>query len=217
MNALAEQVRKYGLATAPGLVQGSALAELHREAEQLVGQFTGHGYRSDDYWSFERADAREQVLYRIHNLEQQGSTPINELFADGPLHELAGEVLGREIRPMVCAMIVKMPHHAARVPWHRDRTSVAPHTVINLSLFLDDSSFENGCIEYVPYSHLLPDDADVTAVEQQGPVEAAPARAGDVLVHDVRTVHASRTNSTDAFRRSIVIEFAPVDFDLPNT
>ncbi|WP_422130081.1 phytanoyl-CoA dioxygenase family protein [Streptomyces misionensis] len=217
MNALAEQVRTYGLATAPQLLQGPALSQLQSEAERLVSQFTVHGYRSDDYWFFEQAGTREPILYRIHNLEQQGSAPINALFADGPLHELATDVLGCEARPTVCAMIVKMPRHAARVPWHRDRTSVPPNTVINLSLFLDDSNSDNGCIEYVPQSHLLPEDADVTAVHQRGPIEAAPARAGDVLVHDVRAVHASRSNSTDAFRRSIVIEFAPIDLDLPHS
>jgi phytanoyl-CoA hydroxylase len=107
-------------------------------------------------------------------------------------------------------MIVKMPGLAARVPWHRDRTSVPPHSVCNLSVFLDDSVPENGCLEFVPGSHLLPDDADATQTCERGLIQPVPATAGDVLVHDVRIVHGSRTNTSTAYRRSIVIEFAPV-------
>jgi ectoine hydroxylase-related dioxygenase (phytanoyl-CoA dioxygenase family) len=55
----------------------------------------------------------------------------------------------------------------------------------------------------------------VTAAHQRGPVQLVVANAGDVVVHDVRMVHGSRPNTTRTLRRSIVIEFVPVEFDLP--
>ncbi|MEV0005606.1 phytanoyl-CoA dioxygenase family protein [Micromonospora sp. NPDC050980] len=209
MSAMLDQLRTDGFA-AVAAVDESLLSELRSEADWLVRRFADEGYRSDDYWFFNAAGAGEPVLYRVHNLENQGSTPITRLYAEGPLHTLAKEILGTRGHATACAMIVKMPGLAARVPWHRDRTSVTAHTMFNLSLFLDDSVLENGCLEFVPGSHLLPDDADVAQTCERGPVQPVPAAAGDVLAHDVRVVHGSRTNTSTAYRRSIVIEFAPV-------
>jgi phytanoyl-CoA hydroxylase len=208
--AVLDQLRADGFAVAGGAIGEPLLSNLRVEAEWLVRRFTDEGYRSDDYWFFNAAGTGQPVLYRIHNLENQGSTPITQLYAEGPLHALAAEILGTPVRATACAMIVKMPGLAARVPWHRDRTSVPPHSVCNLSVFLDDSVPENGCLEFVPGSHLLPDDADATQTCERGLIQPVPATAGDVLVHDVRIVHGSRTNTSTAYRRSIVIEFAPV-------
>jgi phytanoyl-CoA hydroxylase len=212
--AVLDQLRTDGFATIPNATGGALLADLRSEADRLVHRFTDGGYRSDDYWSFQAANTGNPVLYRIHNLDKQGSPVISRLFARGPVHGLAEEILGTTIRATACAMIVKVPEVAARVPWHRDRTSVPPNTMCNLSIFLDDSVPENGCLEFVPGSHLLSDDADVTETFERGPVQQAPAIAGDVLVHDVRAVHASCTNTSTAYRRSIVIEFAPADLVL---
>lgn len=209
--------RQNGYALSPRLLGDPLLARLRAEADRLVRRFTDGGHRSDDYWYFERAVSRDLVLYRIHKLQRQGSAAINDLFADGLLHALARDVLGVPAKSTVCAMIVKMPRVAARVPWHRDRTSVPPHTVCNLSLFLDDSTTANGCLEFVPRSHLSPAEVDGDEVLQRGPVRAVPAQAGDVLIHDVRVVHGSRTNETESFRRSIVVEFAPVGLDLADS
>ncbi|MGH3830354.1 MAG: phytanoyl-CoA dioxygenase family protein [Pseudonocardiaceae bacterium] len=214
---VAERFRKDGYVIAPWLVDRPLLAGLQVEAKQLIRRFINDHYRSEDYWYFAQPSTREPVLYRVHNLEKMGSSAINVLFTKGPLHRLANEVLGVPVRPTACAMIVKMPRVAARVPWHRDRTSVPPHTVCNLSLFLDYSSPDNGSLEFVPGSHLLPGDADVTEAHKQGSVQVVPAEAGDVLIHDVRVVHASRANHTATVRRSIVIEFAPVGLELPNS
>jgi phytanoyl-CoA hydroxylase len=212
--AVLDKLRADGFAVVAGAVGEPLLSHLWAEADRLMRRFTDEGHRSDDYWCFNAAGTGQPVLYRIHNLESQGSAPIARLYAKGPLHPLAARLLGTAVRSTACAMIVKMPGLAARVPWHRDRTSVPPHTVCNLSVFLDDSVPENGCLEFVPASHLLPDDADVAQVSERGPVHPVPAAAGDVLVHDVRTVHGSRTNISDTYRRSIVIEFAPTNLVL---
>jgi phytanoyl-CoA hydroxylase len=211
--AAIEQFHRDGFTTVTDAVDPSLMTALRAEADLLVQRFTDQGHRSDDYWFFERSD-RQQVLYRIHRLQQQGCAAIAQLYADGPLHTLAGAILGGPVRSTACAMIVKVPGFAARVPWHRDRISVPPHAVCNLSLFLDPSVPENGCLEIVPASHVLADDADVAQVCDCGPIQQIPAAAGDVVVHDVRLVHGSRTNPSGTYRRSIVIEFAPAALEL---
>ncbi|WP_431681205.1 phytanoyl-CoA dioxygenase family protein [Kitasatospora sp. KL5] len=202
-----ELLRAYGFAVVPDVVTEPLLTRLREEAAALVALFGG-GHRSEDFWHFTREGSSTPVLYRIHNLEQQPEARLAAgLFAAGPLHRLAEDLLGRPARARVIAMIVKMPWVAAAVPWHRDRTNVAPGTAINLSLFLDDSDGDNGCLEFVPGSHLLPDGADAEHVRADDSVQAVSAKAGDVAIHDVRIVHASRPNPSARPRRSLVIEF----------
>lgn len=214
MTSALTEFRRDGFTEIPAFIPASQVRALQTSADDLITSFTERGYRSEDFWFFERPSGDAPVLYRVHNLERQGSPVISSLFAGGPLHGLAADILGAPVRSTACAMIVKLPYVAAAVPWHRDRTSVPAHTVCNLSVFLDRSA-DNGCLEFVAGSHLLPDAADVAAVSGAGPATAVPAQAGDVVVHDVRAVHGSRPNGTATIRRSIVIEFAPAGLSLP--
>ncbi|WPB91385.1 phytanoyl-CoA dioxygenase family protein [Streptomyces malaysiensis] len=211
-----QALRADGYAVLPQKIKGNALEALRTEADGLIGRFSQDGFRSDDYWHFTPAGTDAPVLYRIHNLENQGSPAAARLYSDeGPLHPMAASLLGGPVRATACAMIVKLPGVAAPVPWHRDRTNVPPHTVCNLSVFLDDSDPANGCLEFVPGSHLLPDGDDPDLLQAHGPVRALSLAAGDVAVHDVRIAHASRRNTSPRIRRSIVIEFAPAELELP--
>ncbi|MEV7955320.1 phytanoyl-CoA dioxygenase family protein [Streptomyces sp. NPDC088141] len=204
-----------GYGVLPQAVTKTELERLQAESARLIQRFTEDGHRCDDYWHFTPAGAEAPVLYRIHNLENQGSPAAAQLYADGgPLHPLAEALLGATVRATACALIVKLPGVAAPVPWHRDRTEVPPHTVCNLSVFLDDSDAGNGCLEFVPGSHLLPDDEETGELQQRGRVRALTLMAGDVAVHDVRIAHASRRNTSPRIRRSIVIEFAPTGLEL---
>ncbi|MGW2397152.1 phytanoyl-CoA dioxygenase family protein [Kitasatospora sp. NPDC001664] len=207
----AERLRTHGFTVVPGIVSDPLLGRLREEADTLVTGFT-EGHRAEDYWSFTAQSSGQEVLYRIHNLDRQSGAPLAAgLFAAGPLHHLATQLLGCPVRARVMAMIVKMPQLAAPVPWHRDRVDTPPGTAINLSLFLDASDPGNGCLEFVPGSHHQADEADVAALREAGPVHPVSARAGDVAVHDVRVVHASRANPSVRPRRSICIEFVPME------
>jgi phytanoyl-CoA hydroxylase len=207
VDALAEEYRRVGFAVARGYLDGDLLARLTGEADELVGRFVA-GHRSGDFWCYDEPGRALPILYRVHNLEVQGTPEIGALFADGPLHRLAARILGDERpRATVCAMVVKT-RGVAGVPWHRDRADVPPGSALNLSVYLDPSRPDNGCFEAVPGSHLLPDDAGVEAVRAAGPRVLVPAEPGDVLIHDVRLVHASGDNAGDIERRSIITEFA---------
>jgi hypothetical protein len=170
-----ELLRNNGFAIIAGAVGETLLSSLREAARHMVRRFVDEGFRSDDFWFFNSPESGDPILYRIHNLEAQDSRPVSELYEDGPLHRLAEAILAVPVRPTACALIVKMPRLAARVPWHRDRTSVPPHTAYNLSLFLDESVPENGCLEFVPGSHLSPDDADTEQICDRGPIVAVPA------------------------------------------
>jgi ectoine hydroxylase-related dioxygenase (phytanoyl-CoA dioxygenase family) len=200
---LRKELAGTGFCVARAFWPDESLDRLRREAAALVARFDA-GDRRKDFWCYNR-EGRD-VLYRIHNLEQQDEAEhARELFRGGLLHETAARCLDRA-RATFCAMIVKTPGVAA-VPWHRDRVDLAPGQGINLSVFLDDATPENGCIEAVPGSHLLPDDVAVDEVRGAGPLVPVAVRAGDLLIHDVRLVHASGDNTVAVPRRSLIVEF----------
>jgi phytanoyl-CoA hydroxylase len=193
-----------GFVVKSGVISHDLRAALTADADDLIARFAG-GYRSADFWCYDTPS--ETILYRVHNLEAQGAPRITGLFRESVLHDLAARFLGGTASATVCAMVVKT-RGVAGVPWHRDRTNVSPGDALNLSVYLDPSHRGNGCFEAVPSSHLLPDDADVTATRDAGPRVLVPAGPGDVLVHDVRLIHGSGDNADGVERRSIIIEFA---------
>lgn len=199
--------RRDGFARAGRVLGTDTVDRLSAGARGLINRFTQEGYRSEDYWNFDDEASGTPVLYRVHNLEKQ-QWPEADLLHRPELAELAATFVGAPVVATAFALVLKEPVRAAGVPWHRDRTNVPPHTVCNLSVCLDDADPGNGCLEGVPGSHLLADDADVSAVRDAGPRVPVSVRSGDVLVHDVRLVHGSGPNPSPRWRRTIVIEYA---------
>jgi hypothetical protein len=206
--AAVERFRQDGFANAGAVLAPEAIGRLKEGAIRLIARFTDEGLRSDDYWNFPVEGDERPVLYRVHNLEKQDWAPERDLLHREELAELAAAFVGGPVVPTAYALVLKEPYRAAEVPWHRDRVNVGPHTVCNLSICLDDAGTQNGCLEAVPGSHLLPDDAEVAEVRGAGPVVPVPASEGDVVVHDVRLVHGSGQNTNGTWRRTIVIEYA---------
>ncbi|WP_107497549.1 phytanoyl-CoA dioxygenase family protein [Thalassobius sp. I31.1] len=128
------------------------------------------------------------------------------------------------------------------VPWHQDRViSVAgradvagytnwsrkggtwhvepPEDLLQQMLFvrlhLDDNLAENGAMQIVPGTHQqgkIPADA-AEAVALQDKPQVMEARAGDVLVLKMLTLHGSSPAHIPTRRRVLRLDFAP--FDLP--
>ncbi|GAA2848266.1 hypothetical protein GCM10010517_05490 [Streptosporangium fragile] len=207
MEEKVEEFRAQGFTILPSFITEDVLKLLRAEADELIARFTERGERAEDYWTYDVPGRATPMLYRIHNLEKQGTPGIAELFGGELQRDLAAKFIGERARPTVCAMIVKSAG-VAEVPWHRDRVNVPPAAALNLSVYLDESRAENGCFELVPASHLLPDDAAPIAVRDRGPTVRVPAAPGDVLVHDVRLVHGSGPNDGELVRRSVITEFA---------
>lgn len=203
VTALRDDLTRNGYGQLAACWPQHSLHRLRQEATALVARFDA-GDRRPDFWCYDRDGS--DVLYRIHNLEKQPeSVHAGELFLGGLLHDTASGLLG-DAKATVAAMIVKTPG-VAGVPWHRDRTDLPPGRGVNLSIFLEDATPENGCLVVVPGSHRAPDDAHVDQLRAAGPQVPVAIKAGDLVVHDVRLVHASGDNTATAARRSVIVEF----------
>jgi hypothetical protein len=111
-------------------------------------------------------------------------------------------------------------------PWHQDSPYWAfgcSHLdrLTSLQLYLDDASVVNGCLWMVPRSHrhgALPTqenrgrlgrlytDMERFQGEEPVPIEAP---AGSVIYFHGDVVHGSRSNTSDASRRAIVLTYQP--------
>lgn len=135
----------------------------------------------------------------------------------------ASQLLGGAVRFWHDQLFCKPSKHGGVVAWHQDYsywTRTLPMQHLTCWIGLDDSSRDNGCLQYIPRSHqwtLLPitglaGDMDaiqgVLTPEQweqfQKPV-AIELKAGECSFHHPLLVHGSYANYTERPRRAMVL------------
>jgi hypothetical protein len=125
---------------------------------------------------------------------------------DERLRDAAGDVLDAPAAVSWQHLVWRRPGCTLRLPWHSDlETWPEPARSIGgvaLWLALDDSGPSAGGVRYAPGS--------------QNGLSAAPPEpvcpvipAGAALLHDGRTLHCSGPNTTDRWRRALVMVFTP--------
>ena len=136
---------------------------------------------------------------------------------------LAEELLGEEAVPTGCEWFNKPVGTSQATPAHQDNHyfNLAPPHVVTLWLALDDVDEENGCMRYLPGSHLdgrRPHRrSEVLGFSQEiadyGPRERATDRPAllqpnDLVAHHGWTIHRAEENrSTSRSRRSFAMVF----------
>lgn len=134
----------------------------------------------------------------------------------------AAQLLEGPVRFWHDQLFCKPPFHGGRVAWHQDYsywTRTQPMAHLSCWIGLDDSTRDNGCVNYVPGSHrwnLLPitglagDMEAINAVmseEQRArfkPV-AIELKKGEASFHHPLMIHGSYDNRTGQPRRAAVI------------
>ncbi|MBL8187584.1 MAG: phytanoyl-CoA dioxygenase family protein, partial [Acidobacteria bacterium] len=134
----------------------------------------------------------------------------------------ASQLLGGAVRFWHDQLFCKPAHHGGVVAWHQDYsywTRTTPLRHLTCWIGLDDSTRENGCVHYVPGSHLWPDlpvtglAGDMDSVQEILPPDlkdqfrpvAIELKKGECSFHHARTMHGSYANTTERPRRATVI------------
>jgi ectoine hydroxylase-related dioxygenase (phytanoyl-CoA dioxygenase family) len=109
--------------------------------------------------------------------------------------------------------------------WHQDQAywiDTPDKRTATCWLAIDDATIENGCMRFVPGSHLEPalrphrpltgtretSHTLLTDVDESvDRVRFAPIRRGDITVHNERVLHGSGGNRTAGWRRAYVVAF----------
>jgi hypothetical protein len=150
---------------------------------------------------------------------------------------IARQLLGPEAHFSFDHAILKPARGAAETPWHQDEAHRASgllrYRQISFWMPLQDTAIANGCMRYIPGSHLGPllphrhigGDQRVHAIEcpeREFDLSAAtevPATAGSCILHDGRTVHGAKANVSTVDRLAYVIAWtgAPMPGDVRST
>lgn len=141
-----------------------------------------------------------------------------------PLHlkslAIARQLLGDDIALDFDMLINKAPHTNTPTPWHQDCAywiSMPDTRAASCWVALDEAKKDNGCMWYVPKSHLKPirlhePSAKGGALQCQAHEDEAIAmeiKPGSCVFHHGGTLHYSRGNSTDTQRRAFITNFRP--------
>ncbi|MEO5511789.1 MAG: phytanoyl-CoA dioxygenase family protein, partial [Longimicrobiales bacterium] len=142
------------------------------------------------------------------------------------LHE--GDDGGGPVELHHSTLHVKPPETGHPFPMHQDWAFYkhADGRYVDVLVHLDDTRHENGEIRFLPGSHKLGMLDHVVKDPETGmgctphlPVEtyrlgdtvAVPARAGDVVVFNILTIHGSHVNVTDRMRRLVRVGYRHPD------
>jgi len=133
---------------------------------------------------------------------------------------IAKTLLGDDLEIDFDMFISKPPHSEAPTPWHQDCAywiNMPDKRAVSAWMPLDEATVDNGCMWYVPGSHLQPMRQHASTAkngalicegnESEG--VAVPLKAGSVVLHHGATAHYSRGNSTRGQRRAMIVNLRP--------
>jgi hypothetical protein len=183
------------------------LEVVRRETRDLIDNVCAGG--SDIACDLLPSGTGELVPYRVRPI-MTVCEGAHLLAASGKIRRVATDMIGASATQYDDAMVFKLPTQGFGRPWHRDEAyrNVAARQMINIGVYLDDAD-STSRVWMIPGSHQVQDRkaVDTTLAE---PIQA---RAGDLLVHHVLTVHASYTSS-GPLRRVIYLGFRASESEL---
>lgn len=104
-----------------------------------------------------------------------------------------------DVETATCAFFEKPIDASGAVEPHRDGGVEMDGATIWIAL--DDTDVDNGCLHYVPGSHLAVEGDDPAKMREGG--VAMPVSAGDAIVHSARCIHYSEQSIMPRRRRAV--------------
>jgi ectoine hydroxylase-related dioxygenase (phytanoyl-CoA dioxygenase family) len=136
---------------------------------------------------------------------------------------IARQLLGPDAEPRGEHAIFKPARTGAATPWHQDEAYWDPaldYSSFSLWIPLQEATVENGCMQFVPRSHLeqvrahhsINYDPRIHGLEVDAAVDtmravACPLPAGGATIHHNRILHYAGPNTSDVPRRAYILLF----------
>lgn len=198
--------------------------QLQQLKDELVGLMDPDHPGHELFYEFHSNESTDSQTILFHSL---GAWRIAPAFHDvlwNPrflmaAHQLLGD---KPVRFWHDQLFSKPPKKGGVVAWHQDYsywTRTVPLAHITCWCGLDDSTVENGCLQYVPGSHRwgllnkpelagdlmgIKDYLTTTQLEQFHPVPVE-TKAGEAIFHHPLALHGSGENKGEKPRRAFVI------------
>jgi ectoine hydroxylase-related dioxygenase (phytanoyl-CoA dioxygenase family) len=175
------------------------------------------------FYEYHSNESRDPAKILFHALGAWRIAPgFHDLLWNPAFTIAAAQLLGGAVRFWHDQLFCKPARDGGMVAWHQDYsywTRTQPLAHLTCWIGLDDSIRANGCVQYVPGSHLWPDlpitglTGDMEAIqtvltdeqkERFKPV-AIELKKGEASFHHPRMIHGSYGNASDKPRRATVI------------
>lgn len=199
----------------------SAVMEAVKErgGQKMPGKATIIG---EDDGINEDAEYFGKVFDQLLNLWQTNAK-VKELMVDEKIGEMATRLSGADgIRIWHDQALFKRPW-ANPTAWHLDTPfwSFSDRRAISIWIALDDATLENGCLYFIPGSHLSTNfktssiGKNMDGIFQVYPQFAktqpfvAAMKAGSCSFHNGLTIHGAGANMTPGFRRAMTCAYMP--------
>ena len=197
--------------------------QIERLREELVDLMNPDYPGRELYYEFHSNESIDQSKVLFHAL---GAWRIKPGFHDILWHPAvtvpASQLLNGAVRFWHDQIFCKPALHGGVVAWHQDYsywTRTTPLAHLTCWIGLDDSTRDNGCVQYVPGSHLWPDlpitglTGEMESAQEVLPDElkekfrpvAIELKKGECSFHHARMMHGSYANTTRQQRRATVI------------
>ena len=159
------------------------------------------------------------LVFRVNELFLEPDSVFLELLGLSGIQEVVESLTGNNFITTYESLLIKSKEYDEPINWHRDMIHDRKYRVITFGVYLDKSVKNSGALKVIPGSQNSAD--DVCSFEEQvenGIVEPVQLELnpGDILIHDVMTVHSSDIPQDEKYRRTIYFEFRPVIQAKPN-
>ena len=201
----------------PGLLDKATLDMMRAEADATIARMNDAHMDTNRLWGGKwiNDEARKkQRIDAVHDMQFQAGV-FSLLLTHKDLLDAMEALIGPNVQLHHTKLLAKPAAKGGAFPMHQDYPYFPheKHSMLAVSIYLDDADEENGCIRVVPGSHKLGplpcDPGGFYLPPDKYPVEdalAAPAKAGDGLAFNYLTIHGSGPNTSARPRRNILIQ-----------
>lgn len=197
------------------------LAALQQESLELVQRLTQSKVSHPDFFYTTHEITGETVPFRIdYTMDKMQSARVL-LGHPFILRSVERLLQGPSFIPTWDSKVFKAAGAGAAVNWHRDAGPILPDMppILFVDFYLDDADFSTA-LRAIPGSHRWSRGEAMDRISQLNasgsfdPEEAVvlPMRAGDVLLHNIHTIHGSPA-AMGAMRRVIYFAFRAIEVE----
>ncbi len=214
---IVETFDRDGYALLPQLVPPDELAALRADTSFILDGGWADKENPTDYMHAILPDTGEDVFHRVQYIFPKApSNSLLILLGQPFMLAIVERLLGENFVCSAEALVFKMAGNGREVPVHADCDPGDPRlspVIFNVDYYLDDSTEANGCLYVAPGTHKWP--LTSREISEKGfdfpGLIPVPAKAGDVILHNVRLVHGSPRSRGGALRRTLYYEFQDMD------
>ncbi|HJP29309.1 MAG: phytanoyl-CoA dioxygenase family protein [Candidatus Latescibacteria bacterium] len=201
---------------------GNEIDRLHELAASLPDEDPRRrDFQIEPYAGKEQEGGRP-ILRKIEQTRDY-SAIFRHLAAHPNLIDTVRILLGDDLLLFRSTLMLKPAYHGSVHAFHQDSAywPMDPPTLVTVSIALNDSSEENGCIQVIPGSHkwgmqdwgLIAQDKDKPLTERDdldlSRLTTVPLKAGSALMFHSLAVHGSGANSSPRPRHTALYAYFP--------